>query len=62
MAAVDSPCVGICQLDMAADICIGCFRTRAEVAAWSAASDENKRDILANVRERRAAGKEGNRK
>jgi uncharacterized protein len=55
MATVDSPCVGICQLDLAADLCIGCFRTRDEVAVWGAASDDVKRDILANSRARRAA-------
>jgi len=28
-----SPCVGVCQLD-AHDRCIGCARSRAEIAAW----------------------------
>ena len=46
---VDSPCVGICQLDLTADLCIGCFRTRDEVAVWGAASDDVKRDILAKL-------------
>lgn len=58
MATVDSPCVGICQLDLVADLCIGCFRTRDEVAVWGAASDDVKRDILMKSRERRTAGKE----
>ena len=58
MATVDSPCVGICQLDLTVDLCIGCFRTRDEVALWGAASDDVKRDILAKTRERRAASKE----
>ena len=58
MATVDSPCVGICQLDLVAALCIGCFRTRDEVAVWGAASDDVKRDILAKTRERRAASKE----
>ena len=58
MAAVDSPCVGICQLDLASDLCIGCFRTREEVALWGAASDDLKQDILVKTRERRFASKE----
>ncbi len=58
MATVDSPCVGICQLDLTADLCVGCFRTRDEVAVWGATSDDVKRDILAKSRERRAASKE----
>ena len=58
MVTVDSPCVGICQLDLTFDLCIGCFRTRDEVAVWGAASDDVKRDILAKIRERRADSKE----
>ena len=57
MATVDSPCIGICQLDLAADLCIGCFRTREEVAMWGAASDDLKQEILAKTLERRVAGK-----
>jgi predicted Fe-S protein YdhL (DUF1289 family) len=34
--------------------CAGCFRTLEEIARWSAASDEEKRAILAAVAERRA--------
>ena len=60
MAKVDSPCVGICQLDLDSDMCIGCFRTRDEVAVWGAASDRMKRDILAKTRERRVVNREGN--
>jgi hypothetical protein len=29
-----SPCIGICSLDDA-DLCIGCRRSSAEIAAWS---------------------------
>ena len=58
MAAVDSPCVGICQLDLGSDLCIGCFRTRDEVAVWGTASDGVKQEILAKTRERRIASKE----
>ena len=60
MAKVDSPCIGICQLDLDVDLCIGCFRTRDEVAVWGAASDGVKREILAKIRERRGASKEKN--
>ena len=60
MAKVDSPCIGICQLDLDSDLCIGCFRTRDEVAVWGAASDRMKLDILAKTRERRVANREGN--
>ena len=60
MPKVDSPCIGICQLDPDSGLCVGCFRTRDEVAVWGAASDGLKRDILAKTRERRVANREGN--
>jgi len=36
-----SPCVGICTLD-ADDQCVGCRRTRAEIAGWSSFSPETR--------------------
>lgn len=36
-----SPCVGICQLD-ARDRCLGCNRSRAEIAAWSSMTPEQR--------------------
>ena len=60
MAKVDSPCLGICQLDLVSDLCVGCFRTRDEVAVWGAASDEVKQEILTRARERRGASEERN--
>ncbi|MDH4022303.1 MAG: DUF1289 domain-containing protein [Gammaproteobacteria bacterium] len=38
---------------MGADgLCFGCFRTRAELTAWSTATDSEKRDIIARSRAR----------
>lgn len=36
-----SPCVGICQLD-SRDRCLGCNRSRAEIAAWSTMTPEQR--------------------
>jgi predicted Fe-S protein YdhL (DUF1289 family) len=41
-------------MDPATGLCAGCLRRLEEIAAWSAASDEDKRLILAAVGERRA--------
>ena len=38
-----SPCVGVCQLD-AHDRCIGCARSRAEIAAWGSMTPEQRDD------------------
>lgn len=46
-----SPCVRNCCLDEN-DICLGCFRSLAEITAWSAADNAMRRDILAKARER----------
>jgi hypothetical protein len=46
---IASPCVGVCALDAATGLCRGCARTRDEVARWSAASDTERRAILARL-------------
>jgi predicted Fe-S protein YdhL (DUF1289 family) len=48
---IPSPCVRNCCLD-AHGICLGCFRTVAEITQWHAASGEEKREILARCRRR----------
>ncbi|MBK8162117.1 MAG: DUF1289 domain-containing protein [Gammaproteobacteria bacterium] len=53
---IPSPCVRNCCLD-ANDICLGCFRTLAEITGWGAAGEDEKRAILARCRER-AAGRQ----
>ncbi|WCT75154.1 DUF1289 domain-containing protein [Sphingomonas naphthae] len=39
-----SPCIRICTLD-AADECLGCGRTLAEITGWLAATDAERRRI-----------------
>ncbi|HEX3848311.1 MAG TPA: DUF1289 domain-containing protein [Steroidobacteraceae bacterium] len=48
---VPSPCIGTCKLD-AANVCIGCRRTLAEIAEWSGAGDERRLAILRHVEAR----------
>jgi uncharacterized protein len=48
---VPSPCVGICIIG-SAGWCIGCFRDRHELRAWSLASTEDRLAILARCRKR----------
>ena len=31
---VASPCINVCAIDPALGVCVGCFRTLDEVAAW----------------------------
>lgn len=42
-------------MDPQADICLGCYRTRQEIASWSRMDAEAQRDLLDTLNERRAA-------
>lgn len=48
-AETDSPCVKICVIHRAAGICIGCYRTGAEIAAWAAMSPQARRALMADL-------------
>ncbi|MBP5858305.1 DUF1289 domain-containing protein [Marivibrio halodurans] len=50
---IPSPCVGICALDGAAERCVGCLRTRAEIMEWSRATNERKLAIVQAIKQRR---------
>lgn len=49
-----SPCLRICRLDDAGRLCLGCARTRDEIARWWGMSDAEKRAVLAALPGRRA--------
>ena len=48
-----SPCIHICQLDNQ-DVCIGCLRTRSEIASWSQMSESQRITIMAALPARNA--------
>ena len=53
---VPSPCVSVCVLDpQGTNVCIGCGRTLAEVAAWSELTNAQKRAVVALLPARLAA-------
>jgi predicted Fe-S protein YdhL (DUF1289 family) len=49
-----SPCVSICQMDPQDGVCIGCYRTRAEIAAWRSMDQDDQLVLLDILRARRA--------
>ena len=49
-----SPCVSICQMDAQDEVCVGCFRTRAEIAAWQSMDQDDQMLLLEILRDRRA--------
>jgi predicted Fe-S protein YdhL (DUF1289 family) len=49
---VKSPCIDVCKME--AGLCAGCFRTIDEIARWARIGDDEKRQILAAVAQRRS--------
>jgi len=44
-----SPCTGVCTLDSAQRLCLGCGRTLGEIAEWPLASEHRRRQILVRL-------------
>jgi uncharacterized protein len=49
-----SPCTAVCLLDSDSGLCRGCFRSLAEIAAWSSLGDADKQRILGELPARRS--------
>jgi predicted Fe-S protein YdhL (DUF1289 family) len=49
-----SPCISVCVLDDD-DICMGCYRSSSEITDWFMATNEQKREVLRQARERMQA-------
>ncbi len=45
-----SPCIGVCRLDPATQVCAGCGRTIGEIVAWPDLPESERRAILARLR------------
>jgi len=46
MAAIESPCILVCSMDMNTGYCFGCGRTRDEIAAWLDMTPVKRREIM----------------
>jgi uncharacterized protein len=49
-----TPCVKVCIVDGESGLCLGCYRTLTEVAAWTRFSDAERADIMAGLPARRS--------
>ncbi len=49
-----SPCTAVCRIDPTTGLCLGCARTLAEIAEWSAMTVQGRLDVLVKVAARRA--------
>ena len=52
--SVPSPCIGFCRLDEVSGICIGCARSKVEIASWKDAPSATLERIWSELPERRA--------
>lgn len=52
MDPIESPCRRVCVLDPVTDLCIGCGRTRAEIAAWRNLAPDQRRAVMAHLPDR----------
>ena len=51
-APISTPCVKICVVDPLSALCIGCGRTMAEIAAWTAMSEADRLAVMADLGQR----------
>jgi len=49
-----SPCIGLCRLDEATGLCVGCARTAQEIALWRDAGQSARDEVWARLPARRA--------
>ncbi|MBL81357.1 MAG: DUF1289 domain-containing protein [Rhodospirillaceae bacterium] len=49
-----SPCISICQIDPETGNCLGCYRSRQEIAKWPAMSTDERADLLQALKQRRS--------
>ncbi|MBC7681510.1 MAG: DUF1289 domain-containing protein [Ferruginibacter sp.] len=58
-AEVASPCVAICQMDAAGQLCTGCLRTLDEITVWRSLDAPGKQAVWALIVQRAQARFDG---
>lgn len=51
--AIATPCIKVCVVDGASNLCLGCYRTLGEIGGWSALDDAERARIMAELPARR---------
>ncbi|OQX80452.1 MAG: hypothetical protein B6D64_03105 [Bacteroidetes bacterium 4484_276] len=52
MSKMKNPCIDVCQFDEN-QICVGCRRTKIEAKSWWRYNDEQKLEVLENIKTRK---------
>lgn len=50
---VATPCVKVCVVDGASGLCLGCYRTLAEIGGWSGLTDDERARIMGELEARK---------
>jgi predicted Fe-S protein YdhL (DUF1289 family) len=50
---IKSPCVLVCAVDAESGLCLGCYRTLAEIAGWTRLTDAERERLMAELPSRR---------
>ncbi|MEJ0094010.1 MAG: DUF1289 domain-containing protein [Methylocella sp.] len=50
---ISSPCIGLCRIDESVSLCLGCARTRDEIATWGKTSRDERNRVWAELPARR---------
>lgn len=51
---IESPCVKICVIHPETRVCTGCLRTIDEIGAWSRMTPDERRAVMADLKDRDA--------
>lgn len=49
---IATPCIKVCVVDGESGLCMGCYRTLAEVAGWSRLDDATRASIMIELPDR----------
>jgi hypothetical protein len=52
---METPCVDNCEIDRQSGLCRGCGRTIPEIAGWASMSSAERRRIMSELADRKAA-------
>lgn len=47
-----SPCVGVCEIDVQSQLCIGCLRSTDEIAMWPQIDYEKSLELINQIAKR----------
>ncbi len=51
---IETPCVRICMVEGRSGLCLGCFRTLAEIARWTGYTEAERAEIMQSLPGRRS--------